>query len=432
MIRFLGILLGFIILDFYFFPIEFTFLPAGLNSKMIVAGLGIICFVFQTLKRRELIINADDLQLIGFIVLISLLGHISMAYNGTPDDAYANYFISAGTWITGAYAVITYLSTIHKNFSWHTLLHYLVAVCVFQCIIAKWIDSSEAFSNIVDSYFRIEQEMLRNIKRLYGIGASLDVAGIRFSAVLTLMFYLLADNKSPKSNWFYFTYIISAIIIIGLGNIIARTTTVGAILGLGYFLIKSIGQGSTFKGHFLKVWIWLILILCATVPIFIYYYNTNEAFHLNMRFAFEGFFSLIEQGTWEVDSNEALKSMYVYPETLKTWIIGDGYFSSAQKDLYYIGEITYGYYMGTDVGYLRFIFYFGLLGLMAFSAFLIKTAIVCSKKIPNSGGIMFLLLATNFIVWFKVSTDIFLVFALFLCLPQQASEEDVELLSEEV
>lgn len=432
MIKFLGILLGFIFVDFYFFPIEFTFLPPGLNSKMLLAFTGVVCFIFQILKKRALVLNSDDMQLIGLVLLISLIGHISMTYNSTPDDAYANYFISAGTWTMGAYAVILYLSSLHKDFSWKILLHYLIATCVFQCITAQWIDNSDSFSNFVDSYFRFGQEAVRDVKRLYGIGAALDVAGIRFSAILTLLFYLLTDDRSEKSNWFYFTYIVCAIIIIGLGNIIARTTTVGVILGFGYLCFGTLSQGSTLKGSFLKIWTWLITILCISVPIFIYYYHTDEGFHDNIRFAFEGFFSLVEKGTWEVDSNETLKDMYVFPETLKTWIIGDGYFSPAHNDQYYLGEIMQGFYMGTDVGYLRFIFYFGLLGLLAFSAFLIKAAIVCSKKIPHSGIVMLLLLLTNFIVWLKVSTDIYLVFALLLCLPQQMAEEDIKPLSEEV
>lgn len=39
--------------------------------------------------------------------------------------------------------------------------------------------------------------------------------------------------------------------------------------------------------------------------------------------------------------------------------------------------------------------------------------------------IIFLLI--NFIVWLKVSTDIFLVFAPFLCLVASVNEEDKEL-----
>ena len=136
-------------------------------------------------------------------------------------------------------------------------------------------------------------------------------------------------------------------------------------------------------------------------------------------FAFEGFFSLFETGKWEVGSNEKLMSMYVFPESLKTWMIGDGYIvNPITIDPYYTGDIYDGYYMGTDVGYLRFIFYFGLIGLIAFSVFIYKSYVVCCKRFVDYKDLFLLLLMLNFIVWLKVSTDIFLIFALFLMMPK--------------
>ena len=78
-----------------------------------------------------------------------------------------------------------------------------------------------------------------------------------------------------------------------------------------------------------------------------------------------------------------------------------------------------GFYQATDVGYLRFIFYFGLLGLFLFSFFMCLSGKVCMQKFKKEKALFVLLLMVNFIVWFKVSTDIFLVFALFLvCTPE--------------
>ena len=65
-----------------------------------------------------------------------------------------------------------------------------------------------------------------------------------------------------------------------------------------------------------------------------------ELVRKNFRFGFEGFVSLIEKGRWEVDSNETLKSMFVWPDNPKTWTIGDGYFSNpVNTDFYYTGSI---------------------------------------------------------------------------------------------
>jgi predicted membrane protein len=78
--------------------------------------------------------------------------------------------------------------------------------------------------------------------------------------------------------------------------------------------------------------------------------------------------------------------------------------------------------MGTDVGYLRFIFYFGLLGLFAFIYFFITLTSNSIKKFPSQGVLFLLFLAVNLIGWFKVSTDIFLVFAPFLLISKEENQ----------
>jgi hypothetical protein len=141
------------------------------------------------------------------------------------------------------------------------------------------------------------------------------------------------------------------------------------------------------------------------------------------RFAFEAFFNYIERGEFETSSTDRLQTMYVFPESLKTWLIGDGYFSNPYGDPNFIGKYIGGYYMGTDVGYLRFIFYFGLMGLLAFSVFMIYSAQTCMRNLPHYKAMFALLLLSNFVIWLKVSTDIFLVFALFICVANLQEED---------
>ena len=112
----------------------------------------------------------------------------------------------------------------------------------------------------------------------------------------------------------------------------------------------------------------------------------------------------------------------VFPTSFKTWLIGDGYFGTTTTDPYYIGKEWKGFYMATDVGYLRFIFYFGILGLLAFAYFMYRVARTCMNAFPLHKMLFLLLLMVNFIVWFKVSTDIFLVFAPFLCLGKEEND----------
>ena len=94
-------------------------------------------------------------------------------------------------------------------------------------------------------------------------------------------------------------------------------------------------------------------------------------------------------------------------------------------DPYYTGEYhSAGYYQLTDIGYLRFIFYSGIPGLLAMMLFIWQAGRICMQKNPHLATLFWLFLAVNFTVWFKVSTDIFLVFALFLVLDRVRPEED--------
>ncbi len=246
----------------------------------------------------------------------------------------------------------------------------------------------------------------------------LDTAGVRFSAILVALTCVIIHVSHSKISRNIWIYIVSFIFISVVGNIIARTTTVGVGLSfiiMAIHIIRNRAKSGIIRSS--KVFVRVLIVGTAGVLLCLYLYEYSEVFYENLRFGFEGFFSLVEKGTWEVASNDKLATMYVYPETWKTWLIGDGYFSNPYDiDPYYTGEYIEGYYMGTDVGYLRFIFYFGMTGLACFSWFFIAAGKMCMKLAPAYRTMFLFIIICNFVIWFKVSTDIFCVFALFLML----------------
>lgn len=423
-LRISGIALVIVLTSFYFFPFEFTFLP-GINTKMAMAGFGLVLLTFQLARQRESLISQDIFQLSLWAGLASLIGWISITYNNTPDTAYATYIVSMWVWLSAAYVVTSCMRRLHGQLSVSLITRYLVAVCVAQCILALLIDAYPAFKQVINLYIQQGQDFLNKstVRRLYGIGASLDVAGSRFAAVLTLItFSITMIEKTKFRKWIPF-YLIAFFVIGVIGNMIARTTTVGVILSLGYWLYASKVYRFQIVHNHKHMWIWGLSLFMVTIGITSYLYYTNSEVEEKLRFAFEGFFSLVEKGKWETGSTGRLKEMYVFPETWKTWVIGDGYFSNPKDvDPYYTGEIIDTFYGGTDVGYLRFIYYFGLGGLFSMCMVLYKAGSFCMQKLPSYTGAFILLLLVNFIVWLKVSTDIFLVFALFLMIRKEEEE----------
>jgi hypothetical protein len=429
MVKYISVFFTLVITSLYLFPFELTAVKE-VNSKMVLAVLGCVILLFQSARKRSMTVNRNFLMLVIFASIVSLIGVFSVVYNNTPDYAYATYLISMLVWVGAAYTVCSTIRLTYGDCTLRLLCHYLIAVCVIQCLLAIYIDLSLPFKHLVDTYIEQDQLFLnaKQVKRLYGIGASLDVAGSRFAAVLVMIMYLMTKPRESKRWYHYVLYVLAFIIIGVIGNMISRTTLIGIAIAFGYLMWTTFIHLRNLKANNLRAWRWLIVVLIVCLPVIVYSYQTNSRIHKNIRFGFEGFFSLAEKGRWEVSSNDRLKNMYVYPQALKTWLIGDGYFANPKStDPNYIGTNSEGFYMSTDVGYLRFIFYFGVIGLMGISFFIIKSGDYCIGIFPDYKLLFLMLLAVNFIVWFKVSTDIFLVFALILCASQKTMGGDKEL-----
>ena len=396
-------------MSFFFFPFEFTFLP-GANTKMMLAVLGLFLFAWHGLRSKiGPVISPEFFTSLILACCFSLVVFYSVTYNHTEDYAYTSYFMSMLVWLFAAYAACWFVAQLHNDISIKLVTNYLIGICAAQCIIALLIDNSVAVQLFVDRFVITNSDNMEEIKRLYGIGAALDVAGTRFSAVLIMMAVLLSHDKEIiLNNKLNSIYVFFFILIAVIGSMIARTTNIGIMLSLGYiFYVSGIWQ-TRIRITTLRQWGVLIGVSFLFIVICVYLYNNVPAATKLLRFAFEAPINWIETGEWRTASTDTLKNMWVLPESLKTWLIGDGYFMNPTRS---------GFYMGTDIGYLRFIFYCGLLGLSAFSMFFVFLSIACYRRFPQAKNLFFLLLILVFMIWIKVSTDIFLVYALFICIP---------------
>lgn len=411
------IFLTIVLASLFYFPVILPWL-LPVNTKLILAVVGLVVFVLDLARYGKSQFDENLTKLIILSIVVSIIGLFSVIYNNTFDYAYSGYVFSMLVWFAAAYFIVRLIQTIHGHVDLRLITNYLVAVCVMQCAAAIANDNFPAFKQFVDTHVEQGQDFINNlngIKRKYGIGANLDTAGIRFSVVLCMIAVVvsqLVDNIKHKWLWLY---MLSFLFICVEGNIIARTTSVGMGLALVYiiFNIKSYKTASTLFNQ--RIILTTLSFGAVFVFFMVYMYNTDVGFAQNLRFGFEGIFSLFETGKWEVASNERLFSMYVWPDNAKTWLIGDGYFSNPiNTDPYFTDEVTGGYYMGTDVGFLRFIYYFGVIGLTTFASFFILCGKICSKYYPNYKLMMWMFVLLNYLIWFKVSTDIFLIFALFI------------------
>ncbi|MBD1432238.1 hypothetical protein H8B06_05320 [Sphingobacterium sp. DN00404] len=397
-----------IIVSCYFFPFEFTFLPKGLNTKIILAGLGVPILAFNSIYQRGIWLSVELIPAILLALVFSLIGYISVDVNKTNDYTYANYLISFATWLLGAYTVCSILRKVHGYLNFDLLINYLIAVSIVQCSLALAIDNIVSLKNFIDTYISqdtvADVEFLNKVDRLYGIGAALDVAGTRFSIVLIGLVTVLHRSKEKyESISIIALYWIAFVAIAVIGNMISRTTTVGVLFALLYLLLSFdvLNQEVSFKN--VKSWATILGVTFILVVVAMYFYRTDENIRGLLRFGFEGFFNWVEKGKWTTSSTERLNTvMWIWPDVhdYRTWLIGKATFDN-------------WYVVGTDIGYCRFIFYSGLLGLITFSLFFVYNAWMGIRKFPCHKLFFILLLALGFIIWLKVSTDLFLIYSLF-------------------
>lgn len=415
--KWLKILLTGIAVSLFYFPITFSFFPVT-NTKNLMAAVGLVCVLFFLVRKREFSFPRELVVILLLSSFVSIISLFSITYNQTPDTSYVEYIRAAVIWLSGAFAICMFIYLTHGRVDIPLLVNYLMAVCIFQCVMTMLIHYIPAVQIFVDTYVIQGQGLLQKMERLYGVGASLDVGGSRFAAVLVAIAYMMEESKEKNGHTPKMLLVLAFSIITVIGNMIARTTIVGTGIGLAYIALMEMRRmGWKNPNDFDSSWMSWIAILAILIPTGVTLYNTSPDFHDQMRFGFEGFFSLFEKGEWEVRSNTTLEKMVVWPEELRTWVIGDGYFENQRNDRNYIGSATTsGYYMGTDIGYLRFLFYFGVIGLLAISAVMAYAGIISIKAFPEHFPLFVMGIAANFIVWLKVATDLFPFLSLFACL----------------
>ena len=265
-----------IIVDLFYFPLGLLFMPS-LTTKTVMAVIGLVLLLSRQAIGNKLDVNREVYTLVGWATIVSLAGFVSVTFNDTPDYTYVTYVISMLVWASAAYLVCECIKIVHGYISFELIGNYLIVVCVVQCILALLIDFNTTVRAFAISIMG-PQDWIESVNRLYGIGAALDTAGIRFSVVLIIIAFMLSRMESSASKMYMWTYLFVFILITIIGNMIARTTTVGLVLGIAYLMYVSEFYKFRIVTSQRKVWKGMIICLCLSLPVFIYYYHTNVAF----------------------------------------------------------------------------------------------------------------------------------------------------------
>lgn len=292
-------------------------------------------------------------------VLFSVLSAI---YNATLDFEFARLAFSFLLMFFAAYFVLEVAKLLKIPVTEKVILEIVVYAVAIQSIISFIMFFSPSFQDLLFTYLNFSDLALSKMqalseRRIIGFSRSFFGAGIYSGLALILLSYLLIHyaKNTKQLTWYVFLFLL----IFSIGMMMARTTLVGAALGLLYLFFPSWKNlqmkvsKSTVKTIVLFVFVPLVTLalLVLLSPDFISKINNL------LQFGFELFINIFEGKGVQTGSTDVLMTMYVWPDNLKAWIIGDG-----------LWDLDGGmkYYMSTDVGYSRMLFYFGALGMLSF------------------------------------------------------------------
>ena len=267
--RILLAIVSVITLSFFYFPVTFAAFPVT-NTKNLMAAFGLVVAMVEVSRKKYAFLD-KDIFVIGIIaLLVSLAGLLAVVYNETPDYTYATYLRPFFIWFFSAYFVVAVIKKLHGKVGVEMICNYLVLLCVLQCISVLLIDNHSGFKNWTDSTF-IGLTYASEIKRLYGLGSSLDIGGSRFAAVLLMIGYMLTLDKVTKNVKLMYMYILSFLFILVVGSMVGRTTSVGGGIALLFMFWKN--KELLFSPKNQKFLITFLFILMLGLIISIYYYS---------------------------------------------------------------------------------------------------------------------------------------------------------------
>ena len=385
-----------------YYSFSFAAWPSGPNTKMILAALGLVWFLFDSWRQgRGLPFTPLMIGGAIFAGVYSIINLASVEINATDDYSYANYLTTFFVWIFSFYPAMAILRLEYGVVTFTRVAYYFAGVTVFQCVSALLIDNipevDEWVKFIVYDVYE-DSGTMAGIERLFCFSTSLDSGGVRFALVLVLIAGCFASDKQLRATTGKVAYLLlSFFIILGIGSMVSRTTFTGAMVGILIYILQtsfSAREEATKSSKIMPIFFSTALLVSG---IGIYLYNTDPYYFQLIRFAFEGFFNLVEKGEFTTSSTEVLNSMWLWPKDTQSWIIGTG---------------LYGHFLyGTDIGYCRLILYSGLTGFVTFALSFVFYAYMLGTKYRPYRWMFIALCAMSFIIWVKVSTDILMIYA---------------------
>ncbi|GHV79559.1 hypothetical protein AGMMS49944_13500 [Spirochaetia bacterium] len=336
---------------FYVFSIRLFFMPL---SFYMLCGLFVAPYL---IAKKSLCQNYYIPRRIAnstyILLLLLLTSFVAIVYNSTSETINRSFVV----YIIAPFSAFVFVRIINMNFkkvNFKIIADLYIIAADIQILLIVVFVFNPSFRDFALGFLRISdlsQETMENTIqfRLFGFGVFGAQVGMLFSFILILISILLKDHRLKFMEYVF--YVISFFLIFGIGMMCSRSTSVGFVLSI-LILFE-------FKRKILREKLFLIIILLIFISIFLgILFSIANKTNNNIGTYLDFGFRLLRKKELMRNYNGYI-AMQKFPDSIKTWIIGDGQWVNPLHP-------TKAFYMGTDAGYSRLLYYFGLIGTILF------------------------------------------------------------------
>ena len=399
-----------VLLFSFIYQISYIFLP--FNTPFVLGLIGMPIYIYKNFSfpsEDRAYVRDILLSLLPVVVvaLFSIVGNLS------TDFYFVKWAIINALYFFGAYLLILLLRNSFRSFSFGRLVELLVLCAVVQLSLSLIMYFSPTVNDVLLSFIQesaiAEDAIDRAETRMIGFGTHFFTSGTVHAFILIMIaVYFMQQKVSYLKS---VVMMLSFVFVAAVGMMMARTTLVGVLFAIVIVLLMRKGKKFFIFGLVSSS---IIMYILSTL----YLDLIDDSMDVLFGFAFEAFVNYQETGSFSTSSTDGMLNLYKFPTTLETWLLGDARYEAGK-----------GYYMNTDIGYCRLIFYFGIIGFIAYMYF---EYYILKKIFPTRkyGYIIWsILLCFVLIINGKGTFDIFpyvCLFAFFLypCSPRRKNIKD--------
>lgn len=329
-----------------FFLIFYYIYPAALSVRggSMVAPMGVIGIALYAYNRFPF---KEVSRVIFFFILILLCAWIAERLSGVYQNSIMGYAKPQMGWFFYAYVICFIMFNVHKKITLEIMVGYIAAAVFVQSVITLLMyfnpDINEFFNQfVIQTEIEDKREFFEKM-RLVGYGSALFGGGMIAGVGLIMQAYLIAKVHLSKMQLIGMTIVYCFTFFVGLFT--ARTVLVGAAFSLILLVYIALYEKRIHKGQYKGFVVFCIIFFFVGFALSMVYLKDFTDW------AFEMWYNFQATGKFQTQSSNTLVNLFAMPT------------GSYREMLWGLGIYEF---FGNDMGFTRLLFWFGIVGTIAF------------------------------------------------------------------